>query len=891
MNLLQHNVESYIGEREFPKTEIPEYIIQSLNRSLRPYQKDALKYFLRFWEINSDPKEDFKYKQKNPELLFHMATGSGKTIIMAACILKLYSEGYRNFLFTTNQTNIISKTKDNFLHSYSSKYLFNSDIYVNNLKVKIREVDNFQNSSKDSINLCLKSLQILWSLEHNIKENSLSIEDFANEPVVIIADEAHHLNSDTKEKKNKDPQIFDTEDNLKFDEASSWESIVMKILNTSNGKMPNVLLEFTATEDLKNPNIAEKYNNKIIFDYQLKKFCHDGYSKRVEAVIGSLTPMERALQAIIVSQYKKKLFASIMLDEKPVVFFKSSTKTENKKNFYAFHKMVSNLNVNDISHIRSIAKDIVKDAFNWFDSHNISDENLIIELQEDFSANRSIRIDSSTTNEEEQETVNSLEEKNNIIRTIFAVEKLNEGWDVLNLYDIVRLNNPKGSSNGKPSKVTNQEAQLIGRGARYLPFADPSDDSLPIDKRKYDSDGNNPLQGIETLHYHCYQNSDYIRDLNKALEKMGMPLDGDGNAYETVYVKMKDSFKQSELYKKGIIYVNKRVKLSEVEKKDSLGKSILSKTFICRMPSEKVSSEIMLNGQENKEIIDSESTSINFIDLGSNIIRSALNFFPSLYFNKLKIAFPKLKSITEFITSPSYLRNINVQVFGRVSNIEEYNNKEKLTIAKDIIKQIEPTILQYTRSYVGSKEFYAHEIRNTFTDVIKHNFSVHKDNSKEEKGVSMKYAIHEELRKDLSKEDWFAYEDCYGTEEEKSLVMFINDNLSNLKEKYEQIYLIRSEQDISLYSFKDGSKYEPDFVLFLKRKNSESLFDYWQIFIEPKAANLMLTDKWKEDLLLSLKNEAQIFLNKGQFKIWGLPFYNRHVNMDNFKAEFNKIIE
>ncbi|MDA0001733.1 hypothetical protein OFR37_12065 [Brachyspira hyodysenteriae] len=35
--------------------------------------------------------------------------------------------------------------------------------------------------------------------------------------------------------------------------------------------------------------------------------------------------------------------------------------------------------------------------------------------------------------------LNTLENKDNPIRVIFSVNKLNEGWDVLNLFDIVRL--------------------------------------------------------------------------------------------------------------------------------------------------------------------------------------------------------------------------------------------------------------------------------------------------------------------------------------------------------------------------------------------------------------------------------------------------------------------
>ena len=72
--------------------EIPEYIIANLNTSfeLRPYQKDAFSRFIHHF------KDD---NQKKRHLLFHMATGSGKTLIMAGAILHFYKLGYRNFLF------------------------------------------------------------------------------------------------------------------------------------------------------------------------------------------------------------------------------------------------------------------------------------------------------------------------------------------------------------------------------------------------------------------------------------------------------------------------------------------------------------------------------------------------------------------------------------------------------------------------------------------------------------------------------------------------------------------------------------------------------------------------------------------------------------------------
>ena len=76
------------------KREIPDFIKKNLNQNfpLRPYQIEA---FSRFFFYTGDYRE-----RKAPiHLLFNMATGSGKTIIMAGLILYLYEKGYRNFLF------------------------------------------------------------------------------------------------------------------------------------------------------------------------------------------------------------------------------------------------------------------------------------------------------------------------------------------------------------------------------------------------------------------------------------------------------------------------------------------------------------------------------------------------------------------------------------------------------------------------------------------------------------------------------------------------------------------------------------------------------------------------------------------------------------------------
>ena len=123
---------------------IPNYISQNLAYHLRDYQKQGLGRFLHFAKENH---------LDNEQLLFNMATGSGKTMMMAALMIEKFKQGERNFIFLVDNSNIVMKTRDNFLNSTSSKYLFANKIMVDNQLVSVREVQDFSSSSDDSINI------------------------------------------------------------------------------------------------------------------------------------------------------------------------------------------------------------------------------------------------------------------------------------------------------------------------------------------------------------------------------------------------------------------------------------------------------------------------------------------------------------------------------------------------------------------------------------------------------------------------------------------------------------------------------------------------------------------------------------------------------------------
>jgi len=876
---LQEKLESEFGRRYISRLELPEYFDTGLSpsRKLRPYQEECFRFFLTYM----NPENDFDGKQLRPHLLFHMATGSGKTLMMAGAMLYLYEQGYRNFLFFVGSTNIVEKTKDNFLNGASNKYLFAPQIVVNGNRVEIKKVDNFQGTSRDCINICLTTIQRLHSDLNSEKENALTYDDFSNQPVVLISDEAHHMNAATRR---------GTTVTADDEHTRNWEETAMHIFNKDNGELPNVLLEFTATADLTDPAIANKYENKVIFDYPLKKFREDFYSKEVEVIESDLTPLDRALQAMILSQYKRKLFADIKQNIKPVVLLKSKTIPANKEIYNSFKNAVSELNIAGIERIRSRAKDDIKAAFDYFDAHDVTADNLILELREDFSEERLLIIDGNNITPEKQLLLNSLEDQTNGIRAIFAVDMLNEGWDVLNLYDIVRLYETRDPNTrlGTPGKTTMQEAQLIGRGARYMPFKDPNNPALDIDKRKYDSDASNPLRVIEKLHYHSAHNPRYIQELHTALVQTGIIPD----TKRQLDLFLKDDFKESRLYTKGLVFINERKKLAQMEDDGTIGATILSKVFKVIMPTGKMRSGLIFGNAAPSDVLTSVIIDIKLGEVGKHVLRTALNSFSTYSFNSLKELYPQLKSCKEFIESDRYLAKLSVKVSGNQNSLTAYSQEDKLYIAKSVLKELEPILRTRGKTYRGTKEFKPSMFNKVFRERIVLNVTVPSSGT-QEFGESMKTPKNPAYALDLSSVKWYAYNDNYGTSEEKALVKYIEGKMDKFEEKYDEVYLVRNERDLKIFDFAEGRPFEPDFVLFLRVKGSSDKYDNLQLFIEPKGDNLLIKDKWKNDFLKQIKAMSEITwcTQSDNFNIWGIPFFNENTNAEFMATMEEEVLE
>lgn len=875
-NNLQRKLREELGKRLIEKTEMPEYFDTALNpkMQLRPYQKEAFQYFLNYWE------NDFEGKPFRPHLLFHMATGSGKTLIMAGLILYLYKEGYRNFLFFVGSNNVVSKTEENFFNSTSLKYLFAQSIYIEGKQVEIRRVENFQGADENCINFCLTTTQGLHSDLNIPKEGGVSYNDFSSKGLVLISDEAHHMNSAAKKGQSGEIQQQSFSNN-EFEPSKDWETTIMRIFQqeAEDGR-PNVLLEFTATEDFTDPNIADKYSDKVIFDYPLKKFREDRYSKDIVVMQSDASPLDRAILAMVLSQYRRKLFASIKQNIKPVVMFKSKTIAENKKFHDEFIQTIKTLTVDDLKRIRMTASNDILAAFTYIEEKGITFENLLLELQEDFKERNLLLVDGNNITSEKQIALNSLEDKDNEFRAIFAVDMLNEGWDVLNLFDIVRLYDTRDSKSNTPGKTTNAEAQLIGRGARYCPFEVP-ETSMPIGSRKFDNELENRLRILETLHYHSSHNPRYVQELKTALTNSGIIS---SNGHE-VHEKLKESFKKTRLYINGYVFTNEQEKYLPNKNVIGFDSMILDQEYPVHIKSGDTEQSFAFSEKTNQETTTLRSRKMTLANFNKNIVRAAINRLPEYSFKSLHNYFPKLNSIKEFIESENYLAKINVNVIGRNQVIYNLSPIEQLNIIIEVLRQILPLISKDNNSIRGSKEFKPRMIKDVFKD---HTFRVPDGTEQKEEGKSIKTTTNLKLRFNIDNAEWFAYDDNFGTDEEKALIKYIESIMDKLQEKYKEIYLVRNEKDLKIYDFDTGKATEPDFVLFMQRKQVGEVYDNLQIFIEPKGAHLRGTDSWKSGFLQKIHPEGSILFHtpNQNFEIWGMPFYT-----ESMKKEFENAME
>lgn len=312
---------------------------------------------------------------------------------------------------------IIQKTKENLLNTLSSKYLFTQSLEIEGERIVIEAVDTFpKQPSKNTIYLKLSTIHKIHDEINNPRENSITLEDLQEIPLVLLGDEAHHFNAETRSRRNLTTQEI---------EHLSWERTIEQILALQD---KNRLLEFTATINLDKQEIYQKYKDKIVYQYDLKKFMTDGFSKKVMLLEANQNDDEKMLDAVLLSQYRKLVAINHGIqDFKPIILFKSSKITTSLAKEERFSQIISDLTPQKVrSHLENKKNQITSSSSIWnrVISHYFT-ENLIqiIEgIQEDFNILNIRNANKKDFLEDDPILLNTLEERDNPVRVILQLQ-------------------------------------------------------------------------------------------------------------------------------------------------------------------------------------------------------------------------------------------------------------------------------------------------------------------------------------------------------------------------------------------------------------------------------------------------------------------------------------
>ncbi len=774
--------------------------------------------------------------------MFEMATGSGKTLVMAGLILECYKQGYQNFIFFVNSTSILEKTKLNFIDSVSSKYLFSENITINDENTEIKSINNLNESQTSAINIYFSTIQGLFSLFTKAKENAISIEDLKDQKLVFLADEAHHLNTETKKK------LSDAESS----EKHNWESVVKLALEQNKD---NLLLEFSATIP-NEKSVKDKYENLKVITYTLKEFSEDKFCKNIYSLSYENKELEtRFLGACVSSLYKELLAQHHHIESfKPCILFKSERIEDSKENQERFNAFLENLSPLDLENFFNHSRNaFFKDAKNFFDKQHYT-PNLAALLQTKFK--KSVQI--NTNNEKELEKgmllLNSLEDRENHKRVIFSVDKLNEGWDVLNLFDIVRLKN-KASQ-----KDTTKDAQLIGRGARYCPFSynDLKPSSIEFYQRKFDLF--NPLSALERLDYHAIYDSEFIAKLKKELQDSGLEFANEKQTIPLTPTKNLKCYYASNTKNKNKNLFNKDYTDHVKVKLQSLHVPL----FAFGVREKKVDFKEENKGDKTYYI----PHTLNEIPI--NYFLKALNL-KNLDFKTLKKAFKKhaFNNKVEFIER--YISQLKTN-FHKNQKFDD--NEILLKLAVYIIENLKDTLLKeqdkYDVSALELKEFETHNRSLSASEF--------------EKDIPYEWLLFKDMRK-------------LDSDLEREFLGFINDHKEILDKKFKEWCVLRNDRftELKVFCNIENSPYyaqgfEPDFILFAQTHSDEFLG--FTCYMEAKGEHLKHSNAWKEEFLEMLGNAALKSHNK-KLDLKGLPFFMLHNRVANseFTTAFNQIFK
>ncbi|WP_432784803.1 hypothetical protein AAEX37_01732 [Oligella sp. MSHR50489EDL] len=233
------------------------------------------------------------------------------------------------------------------------------------------------------------------------------------------------------------------------------------------------------------------------------------------------------------------------------------------------------------------------------------------------------------------------------------------------------------------------------------------------------------------------------------------------------------------------------------------------------------------------------------------------------YFDNLKRYFPSLKSTKEFLVSEDYLGSMLINVKAPQSlDINSIAAREKLAIIEKVLIRIADSLRRNYKKHKGTYSFQSKPLKEVFTD-----YSVYVD--------ELMIVNQRITSEDSTGKPWYVYDKAILNQLEHRFVRLLEQMMANLRNKYDEIYLLRNDEKTTRFKLTefDGVRgFMPDFIMLLKEKGG--YHQAYQVFLEPKGADRVLTDEWKQNMLEAICDENLITIEEDDnVRLIGIKFF------------------
>ncbi len=471
----------------FDFSEVEEYVLTLA--AGRDYQFDALKRILIYlWggsyeNLAELARENYRRKPaiqqrfNNNEAHFmrmlplpdrlsgvcHMATGAGKSYVMfgIAHLALALGKVQRVLILGPSSTVIESGLREKFKeYLYGERGALLRAKLPERFRHKVIRLLNCNDTIEDS-SIVIENINAIYNRETNALGDTLF--NHGGE-VLVLSDEVHHAYAHLDF--HGEAVAYDYEEGAEGRGDDRDERLWMKFLRESKAIKRHI--GFTGT-----PYSGDDYFPDVIYNYSIKDAMEEKIIKRIRPIIktetdegdNELTPRQKYEQVLTTHQGNKIKYAYTGRDGrplvKPITIFINATQSAAERNHDAFALALADAIREEKPAHKALARATL----------------------EQMARDRMILVIAKMNRSEYQQKLDQIEETDpgkvgGKVEFIFAVNKLSEGWDVDNVFQIVPAE----------ERVFNSKlliSQVLGRGLR-----------LPRQVRVQDIQGNYPVVTI-----------------------------------------------------------------------------------------------------------------------------------------------------------------------------------------------------------------------------------------------------------------------------------------------------------------------------------------------------------------------------------------------------------